>query len=334
MRKILRWFWEYGRSFLASTDLLVKFSADHLTVDANEFIDRSGNDLDLSIYGLSGNWDGSTYVNVDAVVFSDNFTVEAYVNLNAIDQELSRSGPSSDIIRYTGSNWFCRCGGANIPFSSVTGTEGVLTVSRTNTELTLSIGLESQTLTCTTDDWHFKLASVVRYLNGIVSYIKLYEANGELVNWWICQSSEATTQVTIYDVVGGNHATLQGATTPFFTQEIDGSYLLQYGYELNGINYIPSGANTNPLTTQPGAFSAVADYEAPVDADWIAADVGDFWYTAGVANRVTYAQIAAWTNGNLSDQWFYSSTKQMLVGYKATQVGSVLSRILTFLRLN
>jgi len=68
---------------------------------------------------------------------------------------------------------------------------------------------------------------------------------------YILESSLTSLQELVYSNNGGPVGTITSATLPFFTTQKEGSLLLASGFRLEGENYIPAGATTDPLTQKP-----------------------------------------------------------------------------------
>ncbi len=139
-------------------------------------------------------------------------------------------------------------------------------------------------------------------LVGIMPWVKRYDSVGNLTNYWIVESGSQLTQGTIYDVVGGNHATMSGATTPAFDTLLQPSYLAQYGGEVSGQNIIPYPLGTNTFNSihdaPPGDTFVTEVLPTPemVSADPLneRIDVGG---NAISADPTTYTNNANWVQG-------------------------------------
>ncbi len=212
---------------------------------------------DKKVTGFTGDWDGLTTANMDSpITLVGDFRILSTLDISdSTDQVLLSKVNGDDIIRYNGSFWRIRFNAVYYEFTEVTPTTGVLGVTRSGSTCTLSIGGQTQTLTVPTTDFTLSIISLGGLcIEGPVPQIKIYNASDELIHHWICESASDSLQDTIYDVVGGNHASLVDATYPFFTVEKPGSALLDGGYtegEPDGVEWwddptITSGAYTDP----------------------------------------------------------------------------------------
>ena len=125
-------------------------------------------------------------------------------------------------------------------------------------------------------------AGHIDFTAGICPYLEL--SDGTV---YICESSPTSLQDIVYDRVGGNHATLVGATLPFFTTQVEGSLLLGGGFEIVDDYYVPNGANQGLLTQNPGVFTK----ESPVLIEMLpnvelseADNVDEVWTDASTGN--------------------------------------------------
>ncbi len=128
----------------------------------------------------------------------------------------------------------------------------------------------------------------------------------------IIQSSLTSEQAICYDISGNdNHATLTSATLPFFTESVEGSLLVDGGYQLDGDKHIPTGANSGDLTHEPGQIYP----DSPIlieqlgDVGSYTADQTDFgdgaidlyYEAAGTTNEIAPSVL----EGNKNNQNFF-----------------------------
>ncbi len=208
--------------------------------------DIYGNDLTysgraaqpLDVFGYTVGWDGATTTALDtAVPLSGNFTAEFYVDVTGTGNNcvLGQSASADNYIIFdvTNSRMLVKIGGDYTVFSNIIAKTGIFTVSRVDDNITVIGGGVTQTLgITTTTDVEFSSIGTSNSgsrLNGVLQYVKLYNASNTLTNHWVIESGSQLNQGIIYDVVGGNHATMVGHTTPAFDTLFQPSYLAQYG---------------------------------------------------------------------------------------------------------
>lgn len=109
----------------------------------------------------------------------------------------------------------------------------VLTISRAGSVITASTNTgETGSASCELYDYLIGYISKYNAIIGSINFIKIYDSTDTLIHHWIPQAKPDSTQTTIYDIVGGNHATLVGATTPFFTTPSEcATHLIENGYD-------------------------------------------------------------------------------------------------------
>ncbi len=211
----------------------------------------------LDVFGYTVGWDGATSAELDsAVTLSGDFRSVSLVNTSGgINRALW--GGDSDT-----EGWFritsigtpgMMIDGNSYIFSSLSipdNTDILVDIKRVGTDLIATVGEESETINSVST-----ANIIVRYLGvkninqsrftGLLPRIKFYNASNVLTNHWVIESGSQLNQSTIYDVVGGNHATLSGHTTPAFDTLFQPSYLAQNGGEVSGQNIIPYPLGTN-----------------------------------------------------------------------------------------
>jgi hypothetical protein len=196
-----------------------------------------------------GAFDGSTYA--DAAVLTHSSTA------GAIEVRFSKgSGASTEVGFSLGSSGRCFLGvSSSGKLSYGLGNDGLGTVNDPNTwssgewitgrlewngsTVTLKrdgaiVGSDTQSGSVVFNDTVIgananKILSVA--WSGGISWVKVYDGSGTLLNHFVVQASSTSTQTTIYDIgPSANHATLTGATLPDFWQgTADESHLGQWG---------------------------------------------------------------------------------------------------------
>ena len=202
----------------------------------------------MKVNGYTGTWDGATYGLLDETI-SPTGDFKILFKFNVTDLTVNRAligGAviNDGIVRLASTTgrvdvWL---GGAVLQFSSVTAsvdTETLLEIERVGLDVTATLtdasGELSQTIT--SDGINTLLFTVVAarasglsdLWEGSLEHLKI-EQLGILTNHLVVESDPTSLQDTIYDIVGSNHATLTGATLPFFTTEMEGSKLFADGF--------------------------------------------------------------------------------------------------------
>jgi len=282
---------------------------------------------DMAVTGYTGDWDGAAYGILDSqVTLSGDFKFEylhpaittginhPVVGQSAFDGLISTNTSDRIEVNINGS-WY------SAPTLTIAAGE-IISVTRVGTTLTFSVGSVTEEVTgVTSADFIFSWiarASTQRLTDPLV-YIKVYNQSDTLIHHWICQSSKTSNQDKIYDIIGGNHATLTGATLPFFTQEMTGSIFGVGGSTGNtGIedHIVPADPNSpgydifgNPLTfkTIIDAPANVALVSAPETAEYWAADgTHNKWLTTG---GVAIPRDPATIDSNYNNQYFAGWTE-------------------------
>ena len=139
---------------------------------------------------------------------------------------------------------------------------------------------------------------------------------------YIVESDITSAQVQVWSNNGGPVGVLAGPPTlPFFTTQKEGSLLLASGFRIEGENYIPAGATTDPLTqkarTPTVDTPAVAEMLPNVELS--EADATDESLTTaatGVPKQLTFAELlvlrgeSSWggSDGNKFEVVIYNPT--------------------------
>ncbi len=190
----------------------------------------------LDVDGFAGVFDGSTYATVATTVASSGdfkYTFIGKLSSTPAGYTFIRKGDNSTTVTTNADGrLIAKLGGTSYTGTGLVqfGVDYVLTIQRVVDQLTMAFNSSTQTVTMHQNSVGFDTisrAAALQYI-GSLSLVSV-EHGGVLVNNWIPQSSNTSTGTTIYDTVGGNHATLTGATTPFFTAAIDESWLAQWG---------------------------------------------------------------------------------------------------------
>lgn len=305
----------------------------------------------ISVQGYTGAWDGltsGTFQNPTVDVSGDFkmvFTGVSTLDTSAVRSLLYAVVDALGGVRVEiGGALRVYIGGSNKTFGTLVlsvGTVYTLTLERISGVLTatlddgitpvseLWLGAGNSDLNLTT--LGSKGASL--YWSGTITSLSI-EQSGSLTNHWIVESSSTSLQDSIYDIIGGNHATLTGATLPFFITLFDGSKLFADGFEDVGgsTGLVPAGANTGSLTNQPVEFSGTyALFYAPLSVSFydmsVIAGIDSNLYLAGDAIGLTADAWIALANNPL----FFGATQNTLVAYNAVQSGDTLTKINDYL---
>lgn len=296
--------------------------------------------------GYTGTWDGTAYgVLAETVTFnsSEDFSIETVLttvdgNTNSI---IGGSIGSWEAAFFINASNYINFDGVSVDpdtlFAHPVSTPVKIRISRVSNVLNLYVNDVLQTHT-PSHSASVTINLLGRHLGtlhtGQLHYIKIYNASGTLIHHWVCEASPTSEQEIIYDVVGGNHATLTSATTPFFTTASErATYLLEYGWRDDSGTIIPGtssgvAADSNALTTQPNTIAAIgAGYiNWPQDKRLIADDPSDTLFDAsGDAQDLTLATMQGWTDDRVNGQIFYGA--KGIAYYDSDQSATVESKL-------
>lgn len=261
----------------------------------------------LKVTGFTGAWDGVAYGLTDLICTStydyefinlkrDNIAgyqpLVACVDAGDLEVRLNVGTGKIEILKSRSASLgtFVYTIAANISYESVR-----VTGNESGCSLYINGTLEESLSFSTT----FNLASVVTLFGysgncfyGSCHKVIRRNTSDTIVNHWLIESRKDSEQPTIYDRVGGNHATLTDATLGgggFWTGEKEGSELLEHGFSEGGY-----GAGDN-LASDDGIFPD--------------SDLSDWWVGNNITANIVDSEVECSFNGPLNyshHNWFSS----------------------------
>lgn len=280
-------------------------------------IDKSGKAYNATVKGYLGSFNGSTYARLSSPITlnSGYFKFRWLLKITNVSDErtLIYGSTTSTYIRYvTNRQLQVVVGGSVIAtFNAITqvGTSLDITLEYNGSSLIFTVaGVGTQTISASIPSLTFNYmfnrnASVISdpFL-GEISLVSVYNSTGIIHNW-VLESQKDGSQDTVYDTVGGNNATLIGATFGaggFWGVIGNCGYLAKYGGEISGDDVIPFGAtNTATFTNLLDAPANICVLNFPAESPLISADTTNLIFTAGVANNLDPASIPENTGDNI-----------------------------------
>lgn len=231
---------QFGYTDCIPTKYLILYTTP--TVDSigesSVLTDISGKGNDVSVFGHTILWDGGKFGKLrDTITLVSDFKIKIKINPDPLGGILRILGTGPTNMALFGANIWMYFGGwysySDLP--DLLDSEGYeIEFSRVGDQGTVTYSGESQTLTVPETDFVFthiaaESASSTQKYKGLIPWIELYNSSGILTNHWVVESANLLPQTTIYDIEGGNHATVQETTGSQFTELVTPSYLAVNG---------------------------------------------------------------------------------------------------------